>query len=518
MSSNKKWWVGSVLCAAALMGIVPACATPRADIAAIEDGESDGFVHADEKTDTTGIEEGSPEARGVLRVANTVEEDVLLEEIGLSERVVDNMVRYKLGDDERVGGDDDEAFDTLQELDAIPYVGARAFGAMLDYARARGWTAGDNDDPPPPPADVVLEPLFTPGVDPTDGSALIPVDRRLLSDGISRFMTPSARETALGRFERIHFAQACHTDTGCGPARIVDPPAGGRSGGYVIAKLKSSGYLYNYPPASSSARRTIYALSLVEGVDCGERDGRHDTPCQGTDSERDWFGLACDLVIEDEHRAPQGTRTVPERKYVTCRHHTPEPLVTSALDRFIDLDTVHLLGASNRWTRNELRYSGAELWLVHSMSVDPATNFPLRWGPAYGSYERRGFAVMIQMPAETSTIQPWTRGATYADPRTRVGYFLPERAASFADATRACAALGGLLAPIDPGTGSLPPSAARLGLELTSSRPWWVGQSPLGRGCTVWSSASSDLDDVACEAPHAFACMLGDPQRDPNSL
>jgi hypothetical protein len=111
---------------------------PAACVTAAEDGPDDTFLSADGKADTGGIIDGSPEALGVLRVAN--EETVHdLHDAGVSTRAAENIVAYRDGDDGTPGTADDATFDTLTLLDAVPYVGPVAFRHLLDEAREKGY-------------------------------------------------------------------------------------------------------------------------------------------------------------------------------------------------------------------------------------------------------------------------------------------------------------------------------------------------------------------------------------------
>ena len=61
----------------------------------------------------------------VLIVANTLSRSDLDHEVPLDSRAADNIVSQR-------------PFDTLTELDALPYVAGAAFGAMLEYGEATG--------------------------------------------------------------------------------------------------------------------------------------------------------------------------------------------------------------------------------------------------------------------------------------------------------------------------------------------------------------------------------------------
>ncbi len=104
------------------------------------DGErGDGAVSDPEKSDTGGIAEATAEALGVLRVANSATVDELERVAKLEARAADNIGAYRLGDDREPATMDDEQFESLAELDAVPYVDGRAFRALLAYAQDRGF-------------------------------------------------------------------------------------------------------------------------------------------------------------------------------------------------------------------------------------------------------------------------------------------------------------------------------------------------------------------------------------------
>lgn len=129
-----------------------ACDAPDAPA----DGRDDTFLGGP-KADGALIEEGSPDAQGVLTLVNEASLQVLddSDEVGLDARAAANILEHRQGANADSSADDD-LFDDLAELDAIPYVGPSALQRLLDYARANGY---------------VLEP--DPEVDPlAEGSAL----------------------------------------------------------------------------------------------------------------------------------------------------------------------------------------------------------------------------------------------------------------------------------------------------------------------------------------------------------
>jgi len=82
-----------------------------------------------------GITEGSPEAIGVLTVANDSDFARLDDEVALDRRAAQNIV------DGRGPG-----FDSLSALDAVSYVGARAFSKLLTYATDNGFVVEEEDE------------------------------------------------------------------------------------------------------------------------------------------------------------------------------------------------------------------------------------------------------------------------------------------------------------------------------------------------------------------------------------
>jgi hypothetical protein len=113
--------------------LVPACASDTGDA---EDGENDV---ATGKADSP-IAEGTANARLVLGLVNDggVSEAELDNDAGLSARVAAAIVKHRDGADREFGTPDDDLFDTLAELDAVPYLGPSAMSALLAYAKRTG--------------------------------------------------------------------------------------------------------------------------------------------------------------------------------------------------------------------------------------------------------------------------------------------------------------------------------------------------------------------------------------------
>ena len=140
------WTLGSAALLALIVG-AGGCVDSE-----VEDGEHDGFRSG--KADG-GYDEGSPEALGVLMLVNDPAETAatLKSGAGITIRAAGNIVRHRDGGDGISGTGDDDRFDTLAELDAIPYVGPVTLGALIERARELGYV-GER-----PQLDVMFSPL-----------------------------------------------------------------------------------------------------------------------------------------------------------------------------------------------------------------------------------------------------------------------------------------------------------------------------------------------------------------------
>lgn len=95
-------------------------------------------VDAAEQANTGGIAENTPEARAVLRLANEGSRETFVS-VGLRSITIDAILAVRSGDDELLGTSDDVTFQSLAELDAVPWVGPAEFQKLLAYARSLGW-------------------------------------------------------------------------------------------------------------------------------------------------------------------------------------------------------------------------------------------------------------------------------------------------------------------------------------------------------------------------------------------
>src|SRR5688572_7354926 len=102
------------------------------------DGENDAFGVG--KADG-GIDPDSNEAKAVLALVNDPEVDVatLDDAAGLAKNAALGIIGRRNGADGTPGTADDNAFDTLAELDAVPFVGPVTLSRLLEFAIANGY-------------------------------------------------------------------------------------------------------------------------------------------------------------------------------------------------------------------------------------------------------------------------------------------------------------------------------------------------------------------------------------------
>ena len=114
--------------------------------AALDEGPGDGR----DDTFLTGKADGlaitSAETAAVLEVVNTASEEELDLDAALDARAARNIARHRDGADGLPGTGDDDRFDDLAELDAIPYVGPVALERLVAYARALGLVGEDGGE------------------------------------------------------------------------------------------------------------------------------------------------------------------------------------------------------------------------------------------------------------------------------------------------------------------------------------------------------------------------------------
>lgn len=120
----------------------------------VGDGEWDSIPQG--KADGA-IDPNSAEAQAVLLLVNDpmVDQPELDIDARLDRRAATNIIEHRDGPDGVADTDDDDRFDDIAQLDAIKYVGPRAFGRLLEYAIAQGYLDQVADGPM---TDVVFSP------------------------------------------------------------------------------------------------------------------------------------------------------------------------------------------------------------------------------------------------------------------------------------------------------------------------------------------------------------------------
>lgn len=91
-----------------------------------------------------GLPVGSRRATGVLKAANTLDESTLADEVGLDSRAAANILDYREGHDGTLGTDDDQTFETVEQLASVSYVADAAFDSLLSKAEAEGWVPAEH--------------------------------------------------------------------------------------------------------------------------------------------------------------------------------------------------------------------------------------------------------------------------------------------------------------------------------------------------------------------------------------
>jgi hypothetical protein len=112
-------------------------AVTACDPSGVEEGPADGrddAISVAGKAD--GLDGATPaEIDAVLELASTADFVTLDDDVRLDVRAVEGIVAHRDGPDGTFGTADDDPFDDLAELDAVPWVGDRAFGKMLQWVR-----------------------------------------------------------------------------------------------------------------------------------------------------------------------------------------------------------------------------------------------------------------------------------------------------------------------------------------------------------------------------------------------
>ncbi len=104
---------------------------------------------ADVASEAFGIELDENEEAGVLALVNHPNTDFILldDAVGLDRRAARNIITRRDGPDGEPGSNDDAPFASLDELDAVSYVGNKALERLLAYADTHGFVPRNEQDP-----------------------------------------------------------------------------------------------------------------------------------------------------------------------------------------------------------------------------------------------------------------------------------------------------------------------------------------------------------------------------------
>jgi hypothetical protein len=250
---------------ALLLGLAACTGTDAGDV---EDDPVDEQVVGDDKADAYGYVEGTPEAIGILRVANELT-DAQLAGAGVTKRARNNIVANR-------------PFTTLAELDATPYVGSVTFGKLLAYAQANGYI---------PLASDPFDPTSCAGPAMTQTSAL------------THFL-PGADYTSLGAYAGPHIRRrTCNGLTGCGP---WSTPWVGGVGDIALGVVHGEVVMWlRFPPSS-----THVECALGDPVNCPNK-------YQGVLTDN------CLRLARTDTTTPNYTGTYTETEYVVLSTIAP---------------------------------------------------------------------------------------------------------------------------------------------------------------------------------------------------
>ena len=91
--------------------------------------------------------EGTPEGVGLLDFLNDEEttQAVLDYTVGLDRRAAGNLIAHRDGGDRKWGTSDDDIYNTVDEVDAVRFVGPKTLDRMVVFALRSGFVPGAND-------------------------------------------------------------------------------------------------------------------------------------------------------------------------------------------------------------------------------------------------------------------------------------------------------------------------------------------------------------------------------------
>lgn len=102
---------------------------------------------SDTANTTDALVAGSAEDVGVRAFLNdaSTTQSLLDVDVALDRRAAENLIAHRDGADGTFGTSDDDPFDSLGEIDAIPQVGPATLARIAQYAAAHGWVPAGHD-------------------------------------------------------------------------------------------------------------------------------------------------------------------------------------------------------------------------------------------------------------------------------------------------------------------------------------------------------------------------------------
>jgi hypothetical protein len=96
---------------------------------------------------SSSLVDGTPDAVGILAWLNdeSTSIDTLDFDAGLDKRAARFIIHHRNGPDMVFGTWDDNSFDTIEEVDAIKWVGPKTMLRLLGFAQEMGWVPGNED-------------------------------------------------------------------------------------------------------------------------------------------------------------------------------------------------------------------------------------------------------------------------------------------------------------------------------------------------------------------------------------
>ena len=188
------------------------------------------------------VSEGTPAALAVLALVNdpAVDEPLLDVDVDLDQRAAANIISHRDGADGAAGTSDDDTFDSIAELDAIPYVGPSALTKLQSYAESHGYGQG-GDAPTQEEIDLAILALVN---DPAVGQSLLDDDVELDSRAATNIIDHrDGSDGVVGTGDDDPFDSIAELDA----ISYVGESALAKLGAYALA----NGYLGASPPAVS---------------------------------------------------------------------------------------------------------------------------------------------------------------------------------------------------------------------------------------------------------------------------